>query len=353
VEYGKYPLLLSATISFITAVIIGFFLHRSFTFKAQNGNAIRQYVKFFLTSCIGLGLNTLILSLFVYVFNVWYIFAKCIASGCVFSWNFLINKFWTFHVVHISRPNFFPTSSDIIVSVIIPAYNEEAVIQNCITSVHPFFERKNITHEIIVIDDGSTDATAERAETMRASIDSLRVISYKKNKGKGYAVRSGVQAAQGKYILFMDADSSTPIDAYDALSAVLDKGNDIAIGSRYLKESAIYIRQPKQRILLGRIGNLLIRLILLQGIHDTQCGFKLFTTEAGKAIFSKQRIERWGFDMEALAIGLHMGFRIQEVPVSWRDDTRRASRFRPIKDAYKTLGELFKIKLNLTLNKYQ
>jgi dolichyl-phosphate beta-glucosyltransferase len=352
VEYGKIPILVSATLSFIAALVNGFFLHKFFTFKARGGNALRQYIKFFLTSCVGLGLNMLILYVLVYKVGIWYMFAKAIAAGFVFLWNFSVNRYWTFHTVRIARPPFTPPSFGIAVSVVIPAYNEEVVVKNCIASVQFFFEKKQMPYEIIIVNDGSSDATAARAETLRAECAALRVISYKKNMGKGYAVRTGVMAAKGNDILFMDADYSTPIEAYDMLAPYIRQGYDIVIGSRYLKESAIHIRQPKKRILLGRIGNFFIRLILLQGIHDTQCGFKLFTSQAGRALFSKQRINGWGFDMEALAIGFHMGFRIQEVPVQWTDSLDRVSRFRPINDAYKTLGELFKIKMNLMFNKY-
>lgn len=353
VEYGKIPILLAATLSFVFAVFVSFFLHKFFTFKVRDGNAFRQYAKFFLTSCVGLGLNTLILYVLVYKVGIWYIFAKIIAAGFVFIWNFSVNRYWTFHIVRIPRPSFTPQNSDTEVSIIIPAFNEETVIQDCITSVRSFFTNKKMQYEVIVVDDGSTDSTKSRAEIISKEDPAIRVLSYKENQGKGYAVRTGVLAAHGKQILFMDADCSTPIDAYDVLVPYLSQGYDIVIGSRYLKESAIHIRQPKKRIILGRIGNMLIQLLLLQGIHDTQCGFKIFTYSAAKAIFLKQKIDRWGFDMEALTIGRYMGFRIKEVPVHWQDDVRRKSRFRPIRDAYKTLGELFKIKTNLIFNKYR
>ncbi len=353
VEYGKIRILLAATISFIFALFVSFFLHKFFTFKVGRGNTLRQYIKFFLTSCVGLGLNTSILYVLVYKTGIWYIFAKIIAAGFVFIWNFSVNRYWTFHIVRISRPSFPSQNFDSEVSVIIPAYNEESVIEYCITSVRSFFTKKNMRYEIIVVDDGSTDKTASLSKMMSVADNTVQVISYQENKGKGYAVRTGVLAANGKHILFMDADCSTPVDAYDTLIPYVEQGYDIAIGSRYLKESTIHIHQPKKRIILGRIGNSLIQLLLLQGIHDTQCGFKLFSYSAAKSIFLKQKIDHWGFDMEVLTIGRYMGFSIQEVPVSWHDDTRRISRFRPIKDAYKTLGELFKIKMNLIFNKYE
>lgn len=353
VEYGNLPILLAATLSFLCALGVSFFLHKFFTFKVYDGNAFRQYIKFFLTSSVGLGLNTLIMYTLVYRAGIWYIFAKIIAAGFVFVWNFSVNRYWTFRVIRIAQPLFPPPDPHKDISIVIPAYNEESVIQNCIASVQFFFTQKSMRHEIIIVDDGSTDKTASLAHAIATAHPSIRVISYEKNRGKGYAVRMGVLAAHGQQILFMDADCSTPVEMYDALALHLLNGYDIVIGSRYLKESAIHIRQPKKRILLGRIGNALIQLLLLQGIHDTQCGFKIFSYISAQAIFLKQKIDRWGFDMEALAIGQCMGFRIQEIPVSWHDDTRRKSRFRPIKDAYKTLGELFKIKINLMFNIYK
>ncbi|MBI2644796.1 glycosyltransferase [Candidatus Uhrbacteria bacterium] len=353
VEYGKIPILLAATFSFVCALFVSFFLHKFFTFKVLDGSVLRQYIKFFLTSGVGLSINTLILYLLVYHAGVWYIFAKIIAAGFVFIWNFSVNRYWTFRIIHIARQSFPSPDSEKEISIIIPAYNEEMVIEQCIASVRSFFEKKNMRYEIIVVDDGSTDMTRSRAEKSYTEGGDIHVLSYEKNKGKGYAVRTGVLAARGDAILFIDADCSTPIDAYDALVPYLSQRYGIVIGSRYLKESAIHIRQPKRRIILGRIGNMLIRLLLLQGIYDTQCGFKLFSATAAKSIFLKQSIDRWGFDMEVLALGMHMGFHIKEVPVSWQDDTRRISRFRPIRDAYKTLGELFKIKMNLMFDKYR
>ena len=129
-------------------------------------------------------------------------------------------------------------------------------------------------------------------------------------------------------------------------------GSDIVIGSRYLPDSLIAVRQPWYRVMIGRLGNVLIQLLILDGIADTQCGFKAFSYEAGKQVFSRQRNPRWAFDMEILAIARHMGYKILEVPVTWRNDTNRASRLRAARDGYRTLVDLMIIKLNLMSRKY-
>ena len=133
---------------------------------------------------------------------------------------------------------------------------------------------------------------------------------------------------------------------------MIREGADVVIGSRYLKESAIIRKQPWYRVLLGRVGNLVIQLVLLEHINDTQCWFKLFTREAACALFSKQKIDGWGFDTEILCLAQHMEFSIKEVPVRWHDSIARKSRFRPIKDAHRTLHELIVIKRNILTKRY-
>ena len=235
-------------------------------------------------------------------------------------------------------------------SIVIPAYNEKNRILKTLNSIYEYFQNENF--EIIIVDDGSNDNTTSFIENKKESIgENIKIISYQPNKGKGYAVKKGIEKAQGKFILFTDADNSTPIEEFKKLLTALKNNNDIAIGSRYLSNSDIKIKQNIFRILIGRLGNLLIQLLLVKKVKDTQCGFKLFKNEVAKNIFKKQTINRWGFDMEILTIAQILDYKIVEVPVSWLNSSD--SRLRPIRDTIKTFLELIKIKLNLLTGKYK
>ncbi|MBI5754760.1 glycosyltransferase family 2 protein [Candidatus Peregrinibacteria bacterium] len=243
---------------------------------------------------------------------------------------------------------FFCTRS---LSIVIPAYNEERRIGKTLEKINEYVRLKNISTEIIVVSDGSLDHTNEILKNAEKTIQNCSVIIFSKNYGKGFAVQKGVQMSSGKYILFCDADNSTPIEEYGKLlSALKNHSADISIGSRYLADSDVKIRQPKYRIWLGRIGNFLISSFLIDGIKDTQCGFKLFRHAVAKQIFSLQKVKRFGFDMEILAIAELRGVRVIEIPVSWLDSPD--SRVRPIKDALITLKDLVYIKLNLLSGRY-
>lgn len=351
VEYVRIPLLLAATLAFFIAVGNGFFWNKRWTFKNTGPHAGRQYAKFLLTSLVGLGITLLLLSFFVYTLKLWYLVAKMLVTVIVFFWNFTVNRFWTFRDTIIPRPVLGAVPSCDL-SVIIPAYNEACEIESTVSAVLEYCAQKFARAEIIVVDDGSTDATAVHLKRLLASIPNFRIITHETNCGKGASVRDGVCAARGALILFMDADAATPISELDRFLPLLKNGTDIVIGSRYLKDSAVIRKQPWYRVLLGRVGNLVIQLVLLEHINDTQCGFKAFTHKAAYALFSKQRIEGWGFDTEILALAQHMGFSIKEIPVHWRDSIARKSRFRPIKDAHRTLRELFRIKYNILTKQY-
>jgi glycosyltransferase involved in cell wall biosynthesis len=169
--------------------------------------------------------------------------------------------------------------------------------------------------EIVVVDDGSRDGTAELA---RAA--GVRVLQNPGNRGKGYSVRHGMLKAEGDWLLFSDADLSTPIEELEKLWRVIEHEHaNAAIGSRDLDRSLIGVRQPLFREMGGRFFNLVIRLITGLPFHDTQCGFKLFEATAAREIFRRQRVERFGFDVEVLYIAQHLGYRTLEVPVRWND----------------------------------
>jgi len=349
IEYAGIPLLPAASLSFTLAVINNFVWNKLWTFRNKSSNYRKLFIKFFLVSLGGLALTNVSMYLQVVVFGLWYIYAKLITSLIVLVWNFLANKYWTFQLKARPMGHAGPMAYDY--SIVIPAYNEEKRLTKTLRQIHEYRQTQKLNAEIIVVDDGSEDGTAALVESQARDYSPLRLVHYAKNRGKGYAVRQGVQAAQGKNILFTDADNSTPIEELETLAQSMKaRGADIAIGSRYLKESRVKIKQSRSRILIGRIGNALIRFIIIDGIRDTQCGFKLFKHEVAKDIFSRNKINGWGFDMEVLAIANMEKYRIIEVPVSWYNAPD--SRLRPIRDAMRTFWELILIKLNIWCGRY-
>jgi dolichyl-phosphate beta-glucosyltransferase len=175
-----------------------------------------------------------------------------------------------------------------------------------------------LPHEIVVVDDGSTDDTAAAARASGG--ESLVLLRHEPNRGKGYAVRRGMLAAMGARRLMTDADLSTPIEELEKLMAELDRGFDVAIGSRAIEGARIDVHQPLYREAMGRAFNALVQRLLLPGLHDTQCGFKLFSAAAAEAAFSAGRLDGFSFDVEALFLARRRGLRIAEVPVVWRND---------------------------------
>jgi glycosyltransferase involved in cell wall biosynthesis len=202
------------------------------------------------------------------------------------------------------------------ISIIIPAYNEEKRLPATLSTVKAYLGATSWEFaEIVVVDDGSRDGTVELALQAGA-----RVLRNPGNRGKGYSVRHGMLEAQGDWLLFSDADLSTPIDELEKLWSAVERAQaQVGIGSRDLDRSLIGVRQPLFRELGGRFFNLVIRLLTGLPFHDTQCGFKLFEAAAAREIFGRQRIERFGFDVEILFIAGRLGYRTLEVPVRWND----------------------------------
>jgi glycosyltransferase involved in cell wall biosynthesis len=287
--------------------------------------------------------------IFVNIIGIWYILAKLITSSIVLIWNFLGNKLWTFtNKSHINLE--FNAVYDY--SILIPAFNEENRIKNTINSVFAYIKENQLSAEVIVINDGSKDKTSFLIKELQKTNQNLVLIDLLENNGKGNAIKEGIMSSKSNFVLFLDADGSTPIHELKSLKEKLISSNsEIAIGSRYLNGSKVGVRQPLYRVLLGRIGNQLIQLFLIENIKDTQCGFKLFRTPVAKQIFSMQKIKRFAFDMEALLIAKNLGYSIVEVPVIWNDSPQ--SRFRPILDAVRTLRDLVIIKLNLWSGRYE
>ncbi len=202
-------------------------------------------------------------------------------------------------------------------SIVIPAYNESARLAASLERVLSYVHSQRWNVEVIVVNDGSRDNTADIIRSFAAKDPTLRLVENPGNRGKGYSVRNGVLNAQGDIVLFTDADLSSPIEEAPKLLSALDDGADIAIGSRWLRAETQTQRQPLHRQLFGRVFNLLLRLTLGLKFKDTQCGFKAFKRPAAQAIFPLQKIERWGFDPEILFLARKSGFKVEEIPVAW------------------------------------
>ena len=202
-------------------------------------------------------------------------------------------------------------------SVVIPAYNEALRLPATLARVRDHLSGRGVPYEIVVVDDGSSDATADVA---RAAGDLVRVLRHEPNRGKGYAVRRGMLAATGERRLMTDADLSAPIEELAKLEAEVDHGFDVAIGSRAVPGARIEVHQPAYRETMGRLFNVLVQALLLPGLADTQCGFKLFTARAAEAAFAPGRLDGFSFDVEALYVARRRGLRVVEVPVVWRND---------------------------------
>jgi glycosyltransferase involved in cell wall biosynthesis len=201
----------------------------------------------------------------------------------------------------------------------VPAYNESARLPETLRRIEGYFTRSHWDfHEILVVDDGSRDGTIAAAREFAAANTNIRVLVNPGNKGKGYSVRHGMQEARGAWRLFSDADLSTPIEELDKLCCAVEKNGDpIAIGSRALDRSLIGIHQPGFRESAGKVFNSIMRGVTGLPFADTQCGFKLFREDAARAIFARQTLERFGFDVEVLFIARKLGFQAVEVPVRW------------------------------------
>ncbi|MCC7492097.1 MAG: glycosyltransferase family 2 protein [Fimbriimonadaceae bacterium] len=222
-------------------------------------------------------------------------------------------------------------------SVVVPAYCEEQRLPAGLRRIREWLAAWPGRAEIIVVDDGSSDRTSAVATAELAGFPAATVLRNEPNAGKGASVRRGMLSARGAIALFTDADLSTPIEEFAKLQAAHTAGADIAIGSRALAASQIEVHQPLARELAGRCFNLFIRTFVMGGIRDTQCGFKSFRREVLPAVFGRQQIERWGFDVEVLYIARRLGYQIAEVPVVWRND--EATKVNAAADGLKMLRE--------------
>jgi dolichyl-phosphate beta-glucosyltransferase len=208
---------------------------------------------------------------------------------------------------------------DIRLSVIIPAYNEELRLPHTLAQSIEYLQSQPYSSEILVVNDGSTDATNRIVREQSSGSIPVRLLTHPDgaNHGKGASVKCGMLAARGAYRLFMDADNSTTLNQIENFWPLFKQGYKVAIGSRALKESVIGVRQARYKEIAGRLGNWIIRTFAVPGISDTQAGFKMFCAEEAEALFSRQTIDRWGYDIELLAIAQLCRYRIGEVPITW------------------------------------
>ena len=235
-------------------------------------------------------------------------------------------------------------------SIVIPAYNESARIPATLESVVSCIRTRGWEAQVLVVNDGSTDATADVVRAFAQRAPEVRLIENPGNRGKGYSVRAGMLAARGEVALFTDSDLSAPIEEAERLFAAIAEGADIAIGSRWLQRDRQTQRQPLYRQFFGRCFNAVTRTVMGLRFADTQCGFKAFTRAAAQTVFRLQSIERWGFDPEILFIALKRGYWIIEVPVSWAHDER--SRMSYLRDGIKMLEELAIVRWNALRGRY-
>src|SRR5687767_5968818 len=204
-------------------------------------------------------------------------------------------------------------------TVVIPAYNEAPRIAATLQRILAYFDAQAWDGEVIVVLDGGRDRTGEAVRRVSAADPRVVVLDNQENRGKGFSVRRGMLAGSGQYLLFCDADLSTPIDEAAGLLAAIDAGADVAIASRALANSNLRVRQRWWRESMGRVFNWFVQWLALPGIQDSQCGFKCFRRDVAHRVFALQRVDRFAFDVEVLSIARSLGYRIAEVPVTWID----------------------------------
>ena len=227
------------------------------------------------------------------------------------------------------------------ISIVIPAFNEALRLPETLDRVQRYLATAGLTAEVIVVDDGSRDDTAEVVQRYAQRWPQLKLVAAERNAGKGAAVRLGMAAARGRYRVFSDADLSVPIDDMEKLLRPLHAGAGVAIASRGLRDSQVELHQPWYRETMGKIFNRLVRIFVLGGVHDTQCGFKAFTGEVADRVFPVLQTRGFGFDVELLYRAQHAGYKIVEVPTRWINSPQ--SRVHPIRHSAAMFLELLAI----------
>jgi dolichyl-phosphate beta-glucosyltransferase len=229
-------------------------------------------------------------------------------------------------------------------SIIIPAYNEEKRIKNTLLKANDYLAGQSYDYEIIVVNDGSEDKTADIVNEVKSKIANLSLIDNKKNRGKGFAVRQGLLEAKGEYRLFLDADNSASIEEIEKFFPYIKEGYDIVMGSRDIKGANIISAQPWHRKFLGNLYRIMVKSFAgLSGFYDTQCGFKIFNAKSANNILSKCKINGWSFDVEILLFAKRLGYSVKEVPINWSDSPGTKVK---IKGSVLAVFDLLKIRRN-------
>ena len=242
------------------------------------------------------------------------------------------------------------SAGEVDLSIVIPAYDEEAYLPATVAAARQYLEGCGRTYEILVVDDGSQDRTYTIAKGLAAEDPRIRALANGVNCGKGYTVRAGMRAARGKLKLFMDADGSTAISELPRLEEKIAAGYQVVIGSRALPSAETKIEARWYRVVMGRVFNFLVTVLIVPGLTDTQCGFKLFTREAAERIFALQTAERFSFDVELLLLARVLGFKIAEVPVNWRH--MPGSSVHLVRDSLAMFCDLFRFRWYYLIGRY-
>jgi dolichyl-phosphate beta-glucosyltransferase len=229
-------------------------------------------------------------------------------------------------------------------SVVVPAYDESRRLPETLSIIKPYLNNLGLDWELILVNDGSTDSTMDLIRTeQKLDPGRLQGIDLQPNGGKGRAVAAGVAASRGALVLISDADFSTPIDELSKLTAAIDRGSDVAIGSRGKRDSQVEISQPIHRVLMGKIFNLIVQIVVLPGFWDTQCGFKLWKGPVAREIFAEMKLDgNVAFDVEVLYRARRHGYRIAEIPVRWYDSI--PSRISPLRHSMEALVDIARIR---------
>lgn len=224
-------------------------------------------------------------------------------------------------------------------SVVIPAYNEAKRLAPTVRHIVDYLRRDGRSFEVVVVDDGSADATAEVARSVDA--DEVLVLRHMVNRGKGAALRTGVLASQGRRVLILDADMSTPIDEMPRLEPHLEEA-EVVFGSRAVEDSNVTVYQPFHRVMMGKVFNLVIRLAGVRGMRDTQCGFKLLDGEVARQLFAELTVDRFAYDVELVWLARHRGYRVAEQGVLWADSGE--TRVHPVFDSLSMLRDVIRFR---------
>jgi glycosyltransferase involved in cell wall biosynthesis len=239
------------------------------------------------------------------------------------------------------------------ISIVVPAFDEEERLPATLSSIFRYIDSRSFDFaEVLVVDDGSSDGTCAVTEQLASSRPDLRLLRNPGNRGKGYSVRHGMLEAQGEWVLFTDADLSAPIEELDTLAAAVAANcASVAIGSRALDRSLIRVHQSRFRENAGRLFNLLVRVFTGMPFQDTQCGFKLIHSSAAREVFGRQRLERFGFDVEVLFIAQLLGYSMIEVPVRWSHS--EGTKVRMLRDSLAMFTDVVRVRWNQVLGRYR